>query len=166
MKQTQLATVLSVSSLPLSVMVYSCHACVNLSGIHSSGFMPTLRSGSSPSPTRQWAGILHARNFLRTFGLHEIFKCVHLKFTVYGSKQTYIHTTSAYAVTLVWGLLRLAPIMYCTQPIQNLFVLAPTQAGTHTLVLVAMLYSVSTCKWTLTFSNSSGIVWTIEEKHI
>ena len=34
----------------------------------------------------------------------------HLKFTVYSRKQTYIHTTSANAVTLVWGSLRLAPI--------------------------------------------------------
>ena len=40
--------VLSVSSLSLSVMVRSCHACVNLSRLHSSGFMPTLRSRSSP----------------------------------------------------------------------------------------------------------------------
>ena len=45
-----------------------------------------------------------------TFGLHEIFKCAYLKFTVYGRKQTYIHTTSANAVTLVWGSLRLTPI--------------------------------------------------------
>ena len=91
LKRTQLATVLSVSSLPLSVMVRSCHACINLSGLHSSGFTPTLRSGSSPSPTRQQAGILHAQNFLRTFGLHEIFKSVHLKF--YGIwQQTDIHT--------------------------------------------------------------------------
>ena len=86
---------LSVSSLPLSVMVHSCHSCVNLSRLRSSGFTPTLRSGSSPAPTRQRAGISHARNFQRTFGLHEIFKCAHLKFTVYGCKQTYIHTTSA-----------------------------------------------------------------------
>jgi len=31
--------------------------------------------------------------------------------TLYGRKQTYIHTTSANAVTLVWGSLRLAPII-------------------------------------------------------
>ena len=30
---------------------------------------------------------------------------------VYGRKQTDIHTTSAHAVTLVWGSLRLAPII-------------------------------------------------------
>ena len=48
-----------------------------------------------------------------TFGLHEILNCTYLKFTVYCRKQTYIHTTSANAVTLVWGLLRLAPIIHC-----------------------------------------------------
>ena len=50
------SVVLSVSSLPLSVMVRSCHACVKLSRLRSSGFTLTLHSGSSPSPTRQWAG--------------------------------------------------------------------------------------------------------------
>ena len=50
-------------------------------------FMPTLRSGSSPSPTRQWAGHIAC-----TKGLHEIIKYAHLKFTVYGRKHTYIHT--------------------------------------------------------------------------
>ena len=39
-------------------------------------------------------GISHARNYPRamyqkTFGLHEIFKCTHLKFTVYGRKHTH-----------------------------------------------------------------------------
>ena len=47
---------------------------------------------------------------MRTLGLHEIFKFAHLKFTVYGRGQTDIHTTSANAVTLVWGSLRLVPI--------------------------------------------------------
>ena len=65
---------LSVSSLPLSVMVRSCHACVVF--VPHVSFTATLRSGSGPSPTRQ-LGISHARNYLRTFG-HEIFKCVHL----------------------------------------------------------------------------------------
>ena len=36
-------------------------------------------------------GISHAQK-LRTLGLHEIFKCSHLKFTVYGRKHTDIHT--------------------------------------------------------------------------
>ena len=53
LKRTQL---LSVSSLPLSVMVCSCHACVNLSRLRSSGFTSTLHSRCSPSPTRQQAG--------------------------------------------------------------------------------------------------------------
>ena len=43
--------VLSVSSLPLSVMVRSCYACVNF--VSRASFMLTLRSGSSPSPTQQ-----------------------------------------------------------------------------------------------------------------
>ena len=57
------------------------------------------------TPTRQRAG-----HIAYTKGLHEIFKYAHLKFTVYGRKHTYIHTTSANAVTLVWGSLRLVPI--------------------------------------------------------
>ena len=92
--------VLSVSSLPLSVMLHSCHACVNLSRLRSLGFTPMLHSGSSPSPTQQRAGISHAQNFPRTFGLHEIFKCAYLNFAVYGRN---IHTTFANAVMLVWG---------------------------------------------------------------
>ena len=79
--------VLSVSLL-LSVMVRSCHACVNF--VPRVSFTSTLRSGSSPSPTRQRAG--PAWNHPWTFSLHEIFTCVHLKFTVYGRKQTDRHT--------------------------------------------------------------------------
>ena len=94
------------SSLSLSVMVRSCHACVNLSRLRFSGFTPTLRSGSDPSLTQQWAG--HAQNYPRTFGLHKIFKCAYLKFTVYGRKHTHNFRN---AVTLVWGSLRLAPII-------------------------------------------------------
>ena len=49
-------------------------------------------------------GILHAQNYPRTFDLHEILKCAHLNFTVYGRKQTdihtYMHTTSTNVVTL------------------------------------------------------------------
>ena len=70
-------------------------------------FTLTLHFGSSPSLTQQWAGDIAC-----TKGLHEIFKYTHLKFTVYGRKHTYIHTTSANAVTLVWGSLRLAPITH------------------------------------------------------
>ena len=56
-----------------------------------------------------WLSILYARNYPRTFDLHEIFKCARLKFTVYGRKHRYIHTTFANAVTLVQGSLRLDP---------------------------------------------------------
>ena len=55
-------------------------------------FTSTLRSGSSPSPTQQRAGPSHAQNYPWTFSLHEIFTCAHLKFAVYGRKQTDIHT--------------------------------------------------------------------------
>ena len=58
-------------------------------------------------------GISHAQK-LRTFGLHEIFKCAHLIYGIWPQthRHTYIHTTSANAVTLVWGSLRLAPTIY------------------------------------------------------
>ena len=101
-----------VSSLPLSVMVCSCHACVNLRVVFVSW---ALRQHCTLAVALHrhdsGLGISHARNHLRTFGLHEILKCTHFKFTVYGRKQTDIHTTSANAVTLVWGSLRLAPTM-------------------------------------------------------
>ena len=46
-----------------------------------------------------------------TFHHREIFEYAHLKFTVSGrSKPTSIHTRVRNAVTLVWGLLRLAPM--------------------------------------------------------
>ena len=76
-------------------------------------------SGSSPSPTID----------LR-FGLCEIFKHAHLKFTVYdhkqASKQTSIHTHVCNAVTLMWGSLRLVQtrsvktLTYTTEPTQVL----------------------------------------------
>ena len=70
-------------------------------------FTPTLCSGSSLYHS---AFIAPTHAYLRMFGLHEIFKFAHLKFTVYGRGQTDIYTTSANAVTLVWGSLRLTPI--------------------------------------------------------
>ena len=75
--------------LPLSVMVNSCHACVNLSRLRSLGFTPTLRSAVALH--RRDSG-LACTKLSRTFDLHEIFKCGHLKFTVYGHKQADIHT--------------------------------------------------------------------------
>ena len=62
--------VLSVS-LPLSVMIHSCHATVHF--VPRVSFTPTLRSGSSPSQTRQRAGYIAC-----TKGPHEIFKYAHL----------------------------------------------------------------------------------------
>ena len=42
------------------------------------------------------------------FGLHEIFKCAYLKFTVYGHKPTDIHTHASH--NAVWDSLRLTQI--------------------------------------------------------
>ena len=62
---------------------------------------------------------LHWPNMLHV-DLREIFECAHLKFTVRGrskqtnkqtNKRTSIHTRVHNAVTLVWGSLRLAPII-------------------------------------------------------
>ena len=46
-----------------------------------------------------------------TLGLHGIFKYAHLKFTVYGRKHTH-NFRKINAVALVWGSLRLAPIIH------------------------------------------------------
>ena len=74
----------------------------------------TSQQNLSPSAV-PWAGFLHT-NACTTelpedvrFSWNITF--THLKFMVYGRKQTDIHTTSAHAVTLVWGSLRLAPII-------------------------------------------------------
>ena len=65
--------------------------------------------------TAGWAYRMHkTTRGSRSFGLHEIFKCGHLKFTVYGhkqaSKQTYTQLPQMQLCTLVWGSLRLAAI--------------------------------------------------------
>ena len=57
--------VLSVSSLSLSVMVCSCHACIFVPRV---SFMPMLCSGSSPSPTRQQAGHIACTMHETTWG--------------------------------------------------------------------------------------------------
>ena len=99
----------------LSWSTVAMRALTSFHGLHSDATLC-----SSPSPMQQWAGHIACtklpEDLYRLFahGLHEIFKCDHLKFTVCGhkqaSKQTYIHTTSVNAVTLVWGSLRLAPM--------------------------------------------------------
>ena len=70
----------------LSVMVRSCHACLNLSHLRS-GFLLGRRCALAvgPSSTARW---------YKT-SLREIFKCAHLKFTVYGHKQAYTHFRNA-----------------------------------------------------------------------
>ena len=111
LKRTQLQCVIcTVSSLPLSVMVRSCHACFVF--FPRASFTLTLRSSSSPLPTRQWAGHIAC-----TKGFHEIFT----SFKIYGMWSVHtaidrqidrqIDTRVRNAVTLVWGSLRLAPII-------------------------------------------------------
>ena len=57
----------------------------------SSSFMLTLRS--AVALRRHWVYCMHeTTRGSRMFSLHEIFKCGHLKFTVYGHKQADIHT--------------------------------------------------------------------------
>ena len=62
------------------------------------------------------AALEHGSN---NIDLREIFECAHLKFTVYGRKQarTYICMLTHFrnAVPLVWGSLRLAPIIHSSQ---------------------------------------------------
>ena len=101
---------MSSLSLPLSVMVRSCHACVDF----VLGLPSRRRCALAVALHRRDSGLglSHGRNYPRMFSLHELFKCAHLiKFTVglYGRIQTYVHTTSANAVTLVWGSLSLVP---------------------------------------------------------
>ena len=98
--------VLSVSSLPLSVMLSSCHTCIvfvpRALRQHYALAVALHRCNSrlgTKTTRRSW-----------TFSLHEILKCAHLKFTIYSRKQTYIHITSANAVMLLLGSLRLTPI--------------------------------------------------------
>ena len=101
----------------MSVMVRSCHACVNF--VPWASFTSTLRSGSSPSPMRQRARPIACTKL--PVDVREIFTCAHLKFTVYGRKQTDIHTISANAVTLVWGSPQLVENFWCTLPARESF---------------------------------------------
>ena len=101
----------TVSSLPLSVIVVAMRALTSSSflGLHSR-WRRRCALAVALHRCDSGLGISHARK-LRTFGLHEIFKCAYLNFMVYGRKPTDIHTHAPRnAVTLVWGLLRLAPI--------------------------------------------------------
>ena len=61
-----------------------------------------LHSGNSPPPTKYMSLVF------------EIFKCIHLNFTVHSckqaSKQVLVHIHMCNAVPLLWGSVRLAPI--------------------------------------------------------
>ena len=82
-------------------------------------FPPTLSSGSSPSPTWQLAGYIACTKL--PDDVQSSWNIQMRSFKIYGiwphTDRHYIHTTSANAVTLVWGepalvwgSLRLAPI--------------------------------------------------------
>ena len=90
-------TVPSVSSLPLSVMVRSWHACVNLSHLHSR--------------------LLHADWLCSSFSMCANLKCIYLFVQIkFRYMTTHKHThASCNALPLVWSLLGLAPIIQgCT----------------------------------------------------
>ena len=101
--------VLPIDNLLLMIcskQAVSCHVCFNFSCLDS--MLPVLHSGNNPSrsSTKCMSSI-----FI-------IFKCAYLKFPVSGrskqaSKQAskHTHTHMRNEVTLVWGSLRLAPII-------------------------------------------------------
>ena len=101
--------VLPVGKLPLMIcskQAVSCHVCFNFSRLNSR--LPALHSGNSPSrsPTKCMSSIFVILKFKRAY----------LKFPVSGrskqaSKQASIYTHVHNEVTLVWGSLRLAPII-------------------------------------------------------
>ena len=93
-----------------------CRACCQCIQLKSSSlllsFTATLQSGSSPSCSFSLMTFALKCTSAWTFHHREIFECAHLKFTVSGwSKQTNKHRYTRNAVTLVWGSLRLAPII-------------------------------------------------------
>ena len=94
LKRTQLQCVICTHVCEQPALV--CHGqqlpCVRR--LCSSGFTPMLRSAVALHRRDSGLGISHARNYRgsRLFGLHEIFKCGHLKFIVYGHKQASRHT--------------------------------------------------------------------------
>ena len=71
-----------MSNLPLSVMVCSCHVCVDLSCLRS-GFLDFIHADaalwqSSPSLITGWARDYQSED-VHEFNLCEIFNCIHLK---------------------------------------------------------------------------------------
>ena len=78
-----ICTVCEQPALVCHVMVRGCHTYVNLSCLCSSGFTSTLHSGSSPSPTRQWAGPI---------------ACTKLPVDVQSSWNIYMHSFKIYGI--------------------------------------------------------------------
>ena len=122
LKRTRDLMLLSVSSLPLSVTVLSCHVCVNLSHLQSR--LPSRWHWAlAVALHQQWAGHgTHATIqecgclvFLLYIHITVLkIECAHLNFRTWlqVSKQASIHIHVPNAVMLVWGLLRLTPIVY------------------------------------------------------
>ena len=148
-----------VSSLPLSVMVHSCPVCINLSHLRSG--LPSHQCCSSPLLTRQWAGHIAWHKTL--------YRCsVFMKylFKIYGIwPQVYTH--SANAVPLVWGSLRLAPIITRLQSIHfhfwiNITLVHAVETSSSTMApLLSVHFRVSrdscTCREPGSWLNTS---WT------
>ena len=61
--------------------------------------------------TAGWAHRMHETTWERMFGLHEIFKCAYLKFTVYGRKHTHNFRKCSHASV---GLVQARPNEGCT----------------------------------------------------
>ena len=77
------------------------------SSLLQASFMPTLHSGSRPA-----LSLLTVPKCTWTFNFHETFKCAQLvRGYAQASKQRNMHMDMCNAVSLVWSLLRLAPIM-------------------------------------------------------
>ena len=106
---TQSTTVHSKFSQPVSGLPSSVEAQTSATRTSTSVvFAPGPRC-CTLTVALHWPQMLHV-------DLCEIFECAHLKFTVSGrskqtNKRTSIHTRVCNAVTLVWGSLRLAPII-------------------------------------------------------
>ena len=87
------------------------------------------------------------------------FKLAYLKFSVSGrSKQASIHTHVRNAVTLVWGLLRLAPISspLCCQTLSW----APSVHGSVLQLHYNVLHTYRSCPWSK-FSNTVALNTTL-----
>ena len=101
--------------------VHICTACDGLSSSVEAQIRIKFPCVCQLQSSSLWVAMLHSDcqastglHMLHNIDLREIFEYAHLKFTVMGqasnsSKQTYTHSHVCNTVTLVWGLLRLAP---------------------------------------------------------